>query len=103
MDYLAVSREGELAVVCPRADIPAAVERHIRAALRDLVRSGVRRLVFDLKDIIAVDSILLSLLLATFNSIRSMGGTYYVVHASDEVLETCELLRIEVYWQSLAE
>ena len=93
-----VRREGETAVVVARGDVLSSSVSEMRTAMRDLVRSGVRELVFDMQSSTMIDSTGLGLLLAAFNSISAVGGKFSVVHASDEILDLFRSMRINQHF-----
>jgi anti-sigma B factor antagonist len=94
MQNFKIERDGETATVVVGGDICAASAPELRPAMRDLVKSGVRRMVFDLTETSMVDSTGIGLLLAAFNSMRNSGGEFSVVHASDEILDLLKTMRI---------
>jgi len=93
-----IRREGTSAVVNPRGDILSSTVPQIQIALRDLVRSGVREMVFDMESASMIDSTGLGLLLAAFNSLTSVGGKFSVVHVSDEILDLFRTMRIHQHF-----
>ena len=93
-----VQREGAAAVVSPRGDILSSSVPQIQIVMRDLVRSGVREMVFDMESASMIDSTGLGLLLAAFNSLTSVGGIFSVVHASDEILDLFRSMRIHQHF-----
>lgn len=93
-----IRREGEAAVVAPHGDVVSSAAPQMRIAMRDLVHSGVRDIVFDLENTTMIDSDGLGLLMAAFNSISSVGGTFSVVHASEDILDLLTTLRIHQHF-----
>jgi len=98
MQNFKIERDGETATVFAAGDICASSAPELRPAMRDLVKSGVRRLVFDLAQTSMLDSTGIGLLLATFNSMRGVGGEFSVVRASDEILDLLESMRINQHF-----
>jgi anti-sigma B factor antagonist len=94
-----IRRDGDKAVVSPGGDILASTAPGLRAALRDLIGAGARELVVDLDGTSMVDSTGLGLLLAAFNSVRAAGGTFAVIHASDELLELFRAMRLHQHFR----
>ena len=93
-----IRREGASAVVAPRCDVLSSSVPEIQIAMRDLVRSGVREMVFDMEGTSMIDSTGLGLLLAAFNSLTSVGGKFSVVHASEEILDLFQTMRIHQHF-----
>ena len=98
MQNFRIERDGETATVVAAGDICASAAPELRPALRDLVKSGVRRMVFDLTQTTMVDSTGIGLLLAAFNSMRGAGGEFSVVCASDEILDLFKTMRINQHF-----
>jgi len=82
-----IRRDSSCATVIPAGDVVASSVPELRPAMRDLVRSGVREMVFDLGHAEMIDSIGIGLLLSSYNSMSKAGGTFSIVQASDQVLD----------------
>ena len=93
-----IRREGAAAVVAPKGDVLSSSVPQIQIAMRDLVRSGVRDMIFDLGAASMIDSTGLGLLLAAFNSLSSVGGKFSVVNASEEILDLFRSMRIHQHF-----
>ena len=94
-----VQREDTKAVVRPAGDsIVAASIPELRSRIRGIVEEGVRDLVFDLTDIRMVDSSGIGLLIAAYNSLRKVGGQLAVIHASAEILELFQTMRMHQHF-----
>lgn len=93
-----IRRDGDAVVVAPHGDVLSSSVPQMRIAMRDLVHSGVREMVFDLEGTSMIDSTGLGLLLAAFNSITSVGGKFSVVHVSDEILDLFRTMRIHQHF-----
>ena len=98
MESFKIERQGETATVVATGDICASSASELRPAMRDLVKSGVRRMVFDLAQTSMVDSTGIGLLLAAFNSMRGAGGEFSVVRASNEILDLLKTMRINQHF-----
>ena len=98
MPEFEVRREAEAAVLAPLGDVLASAVPELRPALRELVRSGVRDLVVDLRAASMIDSTGLGLLLSAHNSMQAVGGKFAVVQASDEMLELFRSMRIHQHF-----
>ena len=76
----------------------AATIPDLRSSLRGLINEGVRELVIDLTDILMVDSGGIGLLIAAYNSLRKVGGQFAVIHASDEILQLFQSMRMHQHF-----
>jgi anti-sigma B factor antagonist len=94
-----VTREDDKAVLQPgRSDIVAASIPELRAKMREAVAEGVRELVLDLTDVHMVDSSGIGLLISAYNSLRKVGGKLSVIHASAEILELFQSMRMHQHF-----
>lgn len=93
-----VTRDGEAAVMVPDGDVLSSSVPEMRTAMRDLVRSGVRNLVFDMKSSSRIDAMGLGLLFAAFNSITEAGGKFSVIHAPEDILDLFGSMRIHQHF-----
>jgi anti-anti-sigma factor len=71
----------------------------LRSKLQEIVEEGVRELVLDLSEVPMVDAGGIGLLLATHNSLFEAGGSLTVIHASPEIFELFETLRLSRYFR----
>ena len=96
---IAVSREDNKVVVRPAGDsIVAAAIPELRLKMREIVAEGVQELVIDLTDVQMVDSSGIGLLISAFNSQRKVGGRLAVIHASGEILELFQTMRMHQHF-----
>jgi len=95
---LEIREDETTAVVCPRGDIIAVVVPDIRTKLRDLLGSGIRRLVVDLSQTYMIDSVGIGLLLAAYNSVHAAGGDFSVINASYDILDLLRTLRLHQHF-----
>jgi anti-sigma B factor antagonist len=94
-----VTREDNKAIVRPEGDgIVAASVPELRSTMRGIVEAGVRDLVVDLTDIHIVDSSGIGLLISAYNSLRKVGGKLAVIHASADVLELFQTMRMHQHF-----
>ena len=93
-----IRRESDCATVVPTGDVVASSVRELRPAMRDLVRSGVHEMVFDLSQTQMIDSTGIGLLLSAYNSISKTGGKISVVQASAEILDLLRTMRIHQHF-----
>jgi anti-sigma B factor antagonist len=96
---IVVTREDSKAVVRPSGDnIVAATLPDLRAKMREIVDEGVRDLVIDLSDVRMVDSSGIGLLISAYNSLRKVGGRLAVIHASADLLELFQTMRMHQHF-----
>jgi len=96
---IAITREDNRAVIRPAgANIVAASIPELRSKMRGILQEGVRELVLDLTDVHMVDSSGIGLLIAAHNSLRNVGGRLSVIHASAEILELCQSMRMHQHF-----
>jgi len=94
-----VTREDNKATVRPAGDaIVAATIGELRSELRAVLEQGARELVLDLADIRMVDSSGLGLLMAAHNSVSRAGGRLAVIHASAELVELFQAMRLHQHF-----
>lgn len=92
---IVVTREDNKAVIRPAGDnIVAASIPELRAKMHGIVEDGVRDLTVDLTGVQMVDSSGIGLLIAAYNSLRKVGGRLAVIHASTELLELFQAMRM---------
>lgn len=96
---IVITREDNKAVVRPAGeDIVAASIPELRSKMRAVVDEGVRNLVIDLTDVRMVDSCGIGLLISAYNSLRKLGGSLAVVHASPEILQLFQTMRMHQHF-----
>lgn len=93
-----IRRDGDCATVLPGGDVVASTVAELRPAMRDLLRSGVCEMVFDLGHTEMMDSTGIGLLLSAYNSLSSRGGKFSVRGASAELLELLLSLRVNQHF-----
>jgi anti-anti-sigma factor len=84
--------------VQPAGDIVAAEVPELRSALRTAMGEGVREVTLDFSGVRMVDSTGLGLLIAAHNSARKAGGSLSVIHASRDILELFQSMRIHQHF-----
>lgn len=82
------------AVLQPEGDLVVAMLPALRSRLREMVASGIVRLIIDLSGTKTVDSAGIGLLIAAHNSVKKVGGEISVIHASADILELFRTMRI---------
>jgi anti-sigma B factor antagonist len=96
---IVVTRKDNKAVFRPTGEgIVAASIPELRSKMRGIVEEGVRELVVDLTDVHMVDSSGIGLLISAYNSLRKVGGSLAVVHASAEILELFQTMRMHQHF-----
>ena len=96
---MTVTREDHKVVVQPAGDsIVAASIPELRSTLREIVAQGVQELVIDLAHVHMVDSSGIGLLISAFNSLRKAGGRLALIHASAELLELFQTMRMHQHF-----
>jgi anti-sigma B factor antagonist len=96
---IVVTREDNKAVVRPAGDnIVAASIPELRSKMREVVSEGIGELVIDLTDVHMVDSSGIGLLISAYNSLRKTGGRLAVTHASAEILELFQTMRMHQHF-----
>ena len=96
---IVVTREDNKAIVRPAGDdIVAASIPELRAQMREIVAEGIEELVIDLADVRMVDSSGIGLLISAYNSLRKVGGRLAVIHASAEILELFQTMRMHQHF-----
>jgi anti-sigma B factor antagonist len=94
-----MTRVDNKAVLRPDGDkIVAATLSELRAKMRGMVEDGVQELEIDLTDVKMVDSSGIGLLISAFNSLRKVGGRFAVTHASPEILELFQTMRMHQHF-----
>jgi anti-sigma B factor antagonist len=96
---IVMTREDNKAVIRPAGDkIVAATIPELRLKMRGIVEDGVQELVIDLTDVHMVDSSGIGLLISAYNSMRKLGGRFAVIHASPELLELFQTMRMHQHF-----
>jgi anti-anti-sigma factor len=94
-----VTREDNKAVLRPGgSEIVAASIADLRSKMRGMVEEGVRELAIDLTGIQMVDSSGIGLLISAYNSLRKVGGRLAVIHASQDILELFQTMRMHQHF-----
>lgn len=96
---IAVTKEDSKVVVRPEGDsIVAASIAELRSKLREIVQEGAREVVVDLSDVLMVDSCGIGLLISAHNSLKKVGGQLAVIHASADLLELFQTMRMHQHF-----
>ena len=89
-----ITQELERTVIRPAGDVVAANVPDLRSVLRNTVQAGARDVVLDLSNAEMVDSTGLGLVIGTYNSLQKVGGRLTVIHASKDVLQLFQTMRM---------
>jgi anti-anti-sigma factor len=96
---IAVTKEDSKVVVRPEGDsIVAASITELRSKLREIVQEGAREVVVDLSAVLMVDSCGIGLLISAHNSLKKVGGQLAVIHASADLLELFQTMRMHQHF-----
>jgi len=95
---LQIERLETTATLHLQGDLVAATVATLRPQLRTLVQEGIKELVFDLAATTMVDSSGIGLLMAAHNSMSRAGGSIRVVHASPEIQELFQSMRLNQHF-----
>lgn len=93
-----ITQEQERTVIQPAGDVVAANVPELRSVLRNTVSAGARDLVLDLRNTAMVDSSGLGLVIGTYNSLERVGGRLTVIHASRDVLQLFQTMRMHQHF-----
>lgn len=91
-------RENDRAVIQPVGDVVGALLPELRSALRTMIHEGARDVVLDLRNTTMIDSSGLGLLAGTHNSLNKVGGRLTVIHASRDVLQLFQTMRMHQHF-----
>ena len=94
-----ITRDDNKAVFEPTGqDVVAASVPELRSKMREVVAEGIRELVVDLANVQMVDSTGIGLLISAHNSLRKLGGKLAVIHASPDILELFQTMRMHKHF-----
>jgi anti-anti-sigma factor len=93
-----VPPDATAAALQPAGDLVAAMLPALRSTMREMVASGTLHLTVDLKEVHAVDSAGIGLLISAHNSLKKAGGELTVIHASADILELFRTMRIHQHF-----
>ena len=85
-------------ILCPSGDVVAESEPELRAKMRAVGSSGVTKMIVDLQNVRMMDSAGLGLLIAAHNSLQKTGGNLSVIHASQDLLELFQSMRMHQHF-----
>jgi len=80
-------------------DLTAAQVSALRLQIKGVIAGGVLALVVDLTRCVMVDSSGIGLLVATYNSLKKLGGTLTIVGASKDLRELFRTMRLQQHFR----
>jgi serine/threonine-protein kinase RsbW len=98
MNTTTITRNEHQATVRPAGDVVASQAGELRSALRGAMADGVTQVTLDFSAVQMVDSTGLGLLISAHNSARKAGGSLSVIHASREIVELFQSMRIHQHF-----
>ena len=99
MNGTTITRKEDRAIVQPGGDVVAAHVPELRSALRQVIGQGVREMTLDFSQVRMVDSTGLGLLISAHNSVHKAGGSLSVIHASQDILDLFQSMRIHQHFR----
>jgi anti-anti-sigma factor len=93
-----IERLEDKVIVQPTTDLVDVGVSELRTTLRDVAGAGSQNLVLDLRQVRMVDSSGIGLLVAAHNSMRRLGGSLAVIHASADILQLMRSMRIHQHF-----
>ncbi len=94
-----ITRIDDEAVLQPAGDVTASSAAELRTALKGAIAEGARKLTVDFTNVQMLDSAGIGLLIAAHNSLAKVSGQLTVVHASAEILDLFQMMRIHQHFQ----
>lgn len=93
-----IERLEDKVIVQPATDLVDVGVSELRTTLRDVAAAGSLNLVLDLRQVRMVDSSGIGLLVAAHNSMRRLGGSLAVIHASADILQLMRSMMIHQHF-----
>ena len=81
-----------------QGDLVTASTAAHRQAIKELIAQGIKTLSIDLADCAMVDSSGIGLLVATHNSLTKLGGRLALTHASEDLRELFQTMRLQQHF-----
>ena len=103
MNTTTITRNEHHATIQPAGDVVASQAAELRTALRGAIADGVTEVTLDFSRVQMVDSSGLGLLISAHNSARKAGGCLSVIHASREIIELFQSMRIHQHFSVTGE
>jgi anti-anti-sigma factor len=83
----------------PGKDIIASMSDEFRKKLLKIIKDGAKELTIDLKGVEMVDSVGLSVLIATYNTLEDVGGSMKIKNVSDDIYSLIKTMRLDQHFQ----
>ncbi|MBW2609239.1 MAG: STAS domain-containing protein [Deltaproteobacteria bacterium] len=83
----------------PGKDIIASMAEDFKAKLLKLVEQGIKNLTIDFKGVNMVDSVGLGVLIATHNSLDSVGGELTIKNVSHDIYNLFMTMRLDQHFE----
>lgn len=93
----AIKKDGQQATITPDQDILSSNRDVLRDELNQLISDGMKHLVLDLKKVNRIDSSGLSVLIAAYNSLKTVEGALDLVNVNDTIKKLLTLTRFDRY------
>lgn len=90
-----IDLNGPIAVIRPSKNIVAGVVEEFRTEIKDLLNKGVTDLTMDLTKVNILDSMGLSVLVATHNSLQKKGTKLHISGGADNILKLLKDMRLD--------
>jgi len=82
-----------------KKDMVASEAENIKKDLLKIVKQGIKELTIDFAVIEAIDSVGLGVLIATHNSLESVGGKLKIKNVSDNILRIFKTMRLDQHFE----
>ncbi len=92
-----IEKNGSEATVIPGQDILSSNRDELRNELADLVTEGMQHIVIDMSKVGRIDSSGLSVLIATYNSLKANEGVLELSNVNDNIRKLFLLTRFDRY------
>ena len=92
-----IEKNGSEATVIPDQDILSSNRDELRNELADLVSEGMQHIVIDMSKVGRIDSSGLSVLIATYNSLKANEGMLELSNVNDNIRKLFLLTRFDRY------
>ena len=80
-----IRKNGAQATITPQADILSSNRDELRDELLQLISEGTVHLILDLKKVNRIDSSGLSILIATYNSLKNCEGVLELINVNENI------------------
>ncbi|MBI5967933.1 MAG: STAS domain-containing protein [Deltaproteobacteria bacterium] len=94
-----ILRKEKQVIIVPGKDTVASMVQDFKRELRSLVEEGVRELIIDLAGVGLIDSVGLGVLIATYNSLRKVGGRLILTQVSREIYCLFKTMRLDQHFE----